>query len=150
MNEPKLEASTRRAFLRVFGGGVALLPVAGLVACSGDKPAPAPAAPAPEPAPAPAPAESAAASSAPEAPAAAGDVPLAQIEESDPAAAALGYRHDASQVDPAKHPRFAAGQNCANCVQFRGQPGDAWGGCNLFPGRAVNAAGWCNGYAPKA
>ncbi|MCU0975986.1 MAG: high-potential iron-sulfur protein [Steroidobacteraceae bacterium] len=146
MNEPRLQAPTRRAFLRLVGGGVALLPVAGLVACSGDKPAPAPAAPAPEPAPAPA--EPAAA--VPEAPAATANIQLVPLEESDPAAVALGYRHDAAQVDTAKHPRFSAGQNCANCVQFRGQPGEAWAGCNLFPGRAVNAAGWCNGYAPKA
>lgn len=146
MIEPKPETTTRRGFLRLAGGGVLLLPVVGLVACSGDKPAPA--ASAPEPAPAPA--EPAAAVPEPEAAAPATDAPLAPLEESDPTAVALGYRHDASQVDAAKHPRFAPGQNCSNCVQFRGQPGEAWGGCNLFPGRAVNAAGWCSGYAMKA
>jgi hypothetical protein len=148
MIQLKPETAQRRRFLRLAGGGMLLLPVAGLMACSGDKPAPAPAASAPEPAPAPA--EPAAAVPGPGAPAPAGGADLPRLEESDPTAVALGYRHDASQVDAAKHPRFAAGQNCSNCVQFRGQPGEAWGGCNLFPGRAVNAAGWCSGYALKA
>lgn len=147
MNDQVPVSLERRGFLRLVGGGVVLLPVAGLVACSGDKAPPAgSAAPAPaQPAPAAEPAAPVA-----EAAPTGGSAPLVQLEESDPVAVALGYRHDASQVDAAKFPRYAAGQNCANCIQFRGGAGEQWGGCGLFPGRSVNAAGWCNGYAPKA
>lgn len=133
------EATTRRGFLRLLGGGVALIPIAGLTSCSGDKPAPtatqAPAAPDPAPG---APAA---------APAAAG---LVQLAEDEPVAVALGYRHDAAQVDAGKYPRWAAGQSCSNCIQYHGEAGETWGGCGLFPGKLVNAGGWCNGYAAKA
>jgi pyruvate dehydrogenase E2 component (dihydrolipoamide acetyltransferase) len=83
MIQLKPETAQRRRFLRLAGGGMLLLPVAGLMACSGDKPAPAPAASAPEPAPAPA--EPAAAVPGPGAPAPAGGADLPRLEESRPA-----------------------------------------------------------------
>ena len=43
------------------------------------------------------------------------DAQPARLEESDPQAAALGYRHDATKVDAKKYPTYAAGRNCANC-----------------------------------
>jgi hypothetical protein len=134
------EATTRRGFLKLLGGSAVLIPIAGLTGCSGDKAAPtaaqSPAAPAAAPAATPA-----------AAPDAAG---LVQLAEDEPAAVALGYRHDAAQVDAGKYPRWAAGQQCSNCIQYRGEAGESWGGCGLFPGKRVNAGGWCNGYAAKA
>ncbi len=151
MSNPSGPAETRRRFLKLVGGAAVLVPIGGLAGCGGDKAATAPAAPAPAPEPAPAAAPPAADTAAAE-PAAA-EAPaaeLVQLTEDDPVATALGYRHDATQVDAAKYPRHAAGQVCSNCIQFRGAAGDAWGPCGLFPGKLVNAAGWCNGYAPKA
>jgi len=75
----------------------------------------------------------------------AADMP--HVDPSDAQAKALAYTHDASTVDTAKHPNFVAGSNCANCQLYLG--GDEWGGCGIFPGKAVNAKGWCSAYAKK-
>jgi High potential iron-sulfur protein len=37
------------------------------------------------------------------------------LSESDPTAVSLGYKANASTVDKAKFPQFAAGQSCSNC-----------------------------------
>jgi len=79
-------------------------------------------------------------------PAAAADLP--PLPETDPTAQALGYKADASQVDAAKYPQHTAQQSCANCKFFQGT--GASGPCQLFPGKSVNAKGWCAGYAAKA
>jgi hypothetical protein len=34
-------------------------------------------------------------------------------------------------------------------VQYKGKPGDARGGCNLFAGKSVNSKGWCKVWAKK-
>ncbi len=41
-------------------------------------------------------------------------------------------------------------QNCLNCTLYTGAEGEDMGGCPLFPGNAVMAAGWCSAYVPKA
>jgi len=74
----------------------------------------------------------------------------AQVDEKDPTAQSLGYKHDASKVDKAKFPKYAAGQTCSNCQLFQGKPGDAWGPCPIFGGKNVNAKGWCSAYVKKA
>ena len=74
----------------------------------------------------------------------------AALSETDPAAVAQGYRADASKVDVKKFPKFAAGQNCANCALFQGKAGAATGPCALFPGKDVAAKGWCQAWAKKA
>jgi hypothetical protein len=79
---------------------------------------------------------------------AAADLP--HLEETDPTAAALGYKHDVTQVDKARYPQFKAGEACGNCRFFQGKPGDTWGPCQLFPGKATNTKGWCAGYNAKA
>lgn len=71
------------------------------------------------------------------------------LDEKDTAAVALGYVHDATKVDPAKNPTYKKGQDCANCLQIQGKDGEAWRGCNLFPGKQVNAAGWCRVWVQK-
>jgi hypothetical protein len=75
------------------------------------------------------------------------DVP--QLSEDDPMAKAMKYTHDASTVDPSTRNNPAADQNCANCALIQGEEG-AWRPCQIFPGKAVNANGWCSVWAPKA
>jgi len=74
----------------------------------------------------------------------------AQLDEKDATAQSLGYKHDATKADKAKFPKFAAGQTCANCQLFQAKPGEAWGPCPIFPGKVVNAKGWCSAYIKKA
>ena len=78
----------------------------------------------------------------------AGDLP--QLSEDDPMAKAMKYVHDASEVDPATRNNPAPDQSCANCALIQGADGDTWRPCQIFPGKAVNAAGWCSVWAPKA
>jgi hypothetical protein len=68
---------------------------------------------------------------------------LPALDPKDPAALTLGFANDSTHVDTTANPNYARGQTCANCQQFQGKPGDARGGCVLFPGKSVPAAGWC-------
>jgi hypothetical protein len=137
----------RRGFLKRVGLGAAALPLAGLAACAKQE-APAPVAAPAEPAPAPA-------AAAPAEPAPAEAAPSAdysswpRVDEAEPVAAALSYKHDASKIDPAKQPRYKAGQICRSCIQFKGSATDEWGPCGIFPKKLVNANGWCTTYAAK-
>ena len=74
---------------------------------------------------------------------------LPHVAENDPQAAALGYRNDAKQVDAKKYPNYRLGVDCDDCVQYEGKKGQAWGPCKIFPGKAVNAKGWCSAFQPK-
>lgn len=74
----------------------------------------------------------------------------ALVGENEPQAVALGYKHDATKVDKAKQPKWAAGQTCANCALYQGKPTDAAGNCPLFAGKQVAGKGWCNAWAKKA
>lgn len=74
----------------------------------------------------------------------------AMVSESDAQAVSLGYKADASKVDKAKNPKFAANQGCANCALYQGKPGAASGPCGIFPGKQVSAKGWCTAYTKKA
>lgn len=73
---------------------------------------------------------------------------LPHLPETDPTAQALGYHEDAAKTDAAKFPNHTAAQQCSNCNFFQG--GAAYGPCQLFPGKAVNAKGWCSAYAAKS
>ena len=75
---------------------------------------------------------------------------LPQLDEADPTAAALGYKHDSSKIDAAKYPNHKPAQVCANCKLATGADADAWRPCSIFPGKTVNAKGWCAAYAAKA
>jgi hypothetical protein len=72
------------------------------------------------------------------------------LSESDPTAKALGYVEDASKVDKTKFPAYKAGAHCATCNFFQGKPADAYGPCQIFPGKAVAGKGWCASHSPKA
>ncbi len=69
--------------------------------------------------------------------------------ESDPAAAALGYKQDATKTDPTKYPQYKAGSVCANCALYAGKPGDSSGPCMALANKVVDAKGWCMVYAKK-
>ncbi|MDH3350647.1 MAG: high-potential iron-sulfur protein [Gammaproteobacteria bacterium] len=75
---------------------------------------------------------------------------LPQLSTDDPMANAMKYTHDASTVDAASRTNPAADQNCANCALIQGNDGDEWRPCQIFPGKTVNANGWCSVWAPKA
>lgn len=65
---------------------------------------------------------------------------LPHLAEDDPTAQSLKYV-EKSSVD---------GQTCANCALIQGADGDAWRPCQIFPGKLVDAEGWCSVWAAKA
>ncbi|CAN5865608.1 high-potential iron-sulfur protein [soil metagenome] len=74
----------------------------------------------------------------------------APVSETDPLAVGLGYKADATKVDKAKYPNYAAGQMCGTCQQFQGKATDATGPCQLFAGKSVSSKGWCSAWVKKA
>lgn len=74
----------------------------------------------------------------------------AMVVETEPQAAALGYKADASKADKKKFPKHAADQQCTNCALYQGKAGAAAGPCPLFAGKQVTAKGWCSAWAKKA
>ena len=142
-------SESRRRFLKLVGGGALILPIAGLSACSGGDNAQAPSSTASAPGPAEKPPP-------PELPPVAEDTVMTKgggdmspLAENDPLAQALGYVHEAANVDKIKYPRYEAGQMCSNCAQFLGGDDQELGGCSIFPGRLVERTGWCSVYVPK-
>ncbi len=75
---------------------------------------------------------------------------LPKLALDDPMAQAMKYTHDASTVDAAARVNPAADQICSKCALIQGADGDEWRPCQIFPGKSVNAAGWCSVWAPKA
>jgi hypothetical protein len=74
---------------------------------------------------------------------------LPHVEESDAMAQAMKYTNDSSTVDASTRANPAAVQHCANCALVQGEDGQEWRPCQIFPGKAVNANGWCSVWAPK-
>jgi hypothetical protein len=72
-----------------------------------------------------------------------GAADLPPLDPKDPAAVTLGFVNDSTHVDVSANPMYAHGQTCVTCQQYQGKPADARGGCILFPGKSVPAAGWC-------
>lgn len=72
-----------------------------------------------------------------------------RLSESDPAARALGYVHDAANVDADRYPRYEPGQQCSNCNLLQGSEGESWRPCDIFPDRLVAANGWCSAWVPS-
>lgn len=79
---------------------------------------------------------------------------MPRLEESDSMAQALGYKHDASRVNVEQFPSRAspdsADEFCHNCVHYQAPPDVEWAPCTIFPGKLVNANGWCSAWAAKA
>jgi hypothetical protein len=74
----------------------------------------------------------------------AGDLP--PVSEDDPAARGLGYVHDATKTT---NPKRQADQFCKNCNLLRSDAGE-WRQCAIFPGKSVNANGWCTAWVLKS
>jgi hypothetical protein len=81
--------------------------------------------------------------------AAAAQAAVPHLQESDALAKAFNYVHDHTKVDPKTSPEFKKGSKCSNCVQLTGKDGEQWRPCNLFPGKLVNADGWCKVWVLK-
>ncbi|MBT0586240.1 high-potential iron-sulfur protein [Alteromonas oceanisediminis] len=62
-----------------------------------------------------------------------------QLSTDDATAKALQYTHE-STVD---------GANCDNCMYIQGEAGAQWRPCAIFPGKTVNADGWCSAWVKK-
>lgn len=72
------------------------------------------------------------------------------LDENDPQAVQLGYKHDATKVDKKKFPTYKPGETCGNCQLFQGKPDkDEWAPCPIFPGKLVNVNGWCSSYIKR-
>jgi len=80
-----------------------------------------------------------------------GSIPIAiaddasHLSEDDPTAKALKYVHDAS----ASEVRSDTTAFCDNCLHYPGAAESEWGDCALFPGKLVNAKGWCSAWVKK-
>ena len=73
-----------------------------------------------------------------------------RLDEADPQAEQLGYKHDATKVDKKKSPTYKPGETCGNCQLFQGKSAnDEWAPCPIFPGKQVNVNGWCSSYMKK-
>lgn len=72
-----------------------------------------------------------------------------RVEEDEELAQQLGYKHDASDVDPNEWPDYEEGEICANCQLYHGEEGAEWGPCDIFGGRLVAANGWCVSWLEK-
>lgn len=70
---------------------------------------------------------------------------LPHLTTTDPTAKAMDYVEDANT---SKNGLYKPGSSCANC-QFYAGPEAGYGPCQLFPGKAVNAKGWCTSFTSK-
>lgn len=76
---------------------------------------------------------------------------LPHLSEDDPTAKILNYHHNATQAPRADKSgvRPAKEQFCHNCRFIKSDNGE-WRPCQLFPGKAVNANGWCASWVDQA
>lgn len=75
--------------------------------------------------------------------------PPVKLEETDPVAAALGYKEDSTKVDATKFPQHKPEMICSGCALYQGKPGDPSGACAAVGMKIVLAGGWCSVYAKK-
>ena len=66
-----------------------------------------------------------------------------RVAEDEELAKQVGYKHNASDVDPNEWPDYEQGEICANCQLYHGEQGAEWGPCDIFALRLVSANGWC-------
>jgi hypothetical protein len=74
---------------------------------------------------------------------------LPHLDVKDPAAAAVGYAENASQVDAKKYPAYVKGSLCENCLLLQGAAGADYRPCQLFPGKSVSIHGWCSAWSAE-
>ena len=79
---------------------------------------------------------------------------IAKLDESNPTAVALGYKHDANDVDVDRFAKRATEEGktqfCDNCLHYKPSDEEGWGPCAIFPGFNVAAKGWCNVWVKAA
>ncbi|MGH8455148.1 MAG: high-potential iron-sulfur protein [Nevskiales bacterium] len=81
----------------------------------------------------------------------AAEAALPHLAESDPTAKALGYTENAAKIDPAKEPTYKQGTKCSSCSLYQSaQAQKGYAPCGAFPGKTVNANGWCRAFAAKS
>jgi hypothetical protein len=69
---------------------------------------------------------------------------LPHLAVTDPTATAFNYIEDAKA---SKHAKYVAGSDCSNCDFYQARGTKApFGPCLIYPGKAVNALGWCSNY----
>lgn len=152
---------SRRHFLLLLGGAAVSLPLLTLTGCTPEEAQPPPTSdpdprdqntddPVPPGQPASEPGQHPDQAGGPD-PDAAQSATLPRLDESDSMAQALGYKHDASRVDPEQFPSRAgpdsANEFCKNCVHYQAPADVQWAPCTIFPGKLVNADGWCSAWA---
>jgi hypothetical protein len=71
------------------------------------------------------------------------------VSVTDPLAVSLGYVEDATKVDQKKFATYKPGQKCSGCRFYQGTAGQAYGPCQIFANKAVNANGWCVSFNAK-
>ncbi len=75
---------------------------------------------------------------------------LPPLSEADPTGSALGYHEDTTKVEAAKFPNHKNEQVCDNCSLAQALQADGRHPCSIFPGKSVNAKGWCAAWVKKA
>jgi hypothetical protein len=71
---------------------------------------------------------------------------LPHLAQDDPTAKALNYHQDATAAPRSDQGGIPAGQQfCHNCKFIQADAG-TWRPCQIFPGKAVNANGWCSSW----
>lgn len=73
-----------------------------------------------------------------------------KIDENEPQAVSLGYKHDTTNVDQKKFPKHNVSQICNDCQFYQANVKEAWGPCTIFAGKLVASKGWCSAYVKKA
>ena len=68
-----------------------------------------------------------------------------KVELDDPTAVSLKYVHDATKSET----RTDTNAICANCQLYPDSEANEWGPCTIFPGKLVNANGWCSAWVAK-
>jgi len=75
------------------------------------------------------------------------------VPETDPVAAAVGYKADVSKIDFKRYPKRklpdAKNQHCKNCALYTPVNG-SWGKCQLLTAGLVDSSGWCGSWSKKA
>lgn len=74
---------------------------------------------------------------------------MPRIEESDPTAVALGYKHNGEDVDTGKWTQYKPEQNCTNCNLYADASAE-WAACPIYPGKLVKGSGWCSAWVARA
>jgi hypothetical protein len=72
-----------------------------------------------------------------------------KLDENDPQAVGLGYRHDTTKVDQKKFPKHDPAQQCGGCQFYQGAASEPWAPCTIFGNKQVATKGWCSAYVKK-